>query len=194
MNGPGSNLVGGWHVMWGQPKGMDRLDVSLEGFWRSFGAVVFVVPSLVIAILLQRSTLAGSGEPVAQLAPADLSANAVGLLLDWITFPILFALLAKPLGVAAGYVPFIVARNWAAVSVAAIGTLLNAVGALPFAPVALTSALLVMALGLTLWFSYNVARTALRAPIGLAIPIVVLDFLLSFTIWSLVAPLAQGAA
>ncbi len=194
MNGLASNLIGGWQVMWGRPEGMDRLDISLEGFWRSFAAVLLVVPSLLIAIALQRIALAGSGEPLAPLGATILVANAVGLLLDWITFPILFALLARPLGVAAGYVPFIVARNWAAVSVAAIGTFLNAVGALPFAPVTLASALLAMTLGLTLWFSYNIARTALRAPVGLAIPIVVLDFLLSLTIWSLVAPGPQGGA
>ena len=178
--------------MWGRPEGLGRLDLSLEGFWRSFGAIGLIIPSVIVALLAQRAAVATTGEPLQPLSAAAVGANAAALLIDWLAFPALFALLAKPLGVATRYVPFIVARNWAAVSVAAIGTALNAVGTLSFMPIALTSALLVMAMAATIWFSFNIARTALAAPAGLAIPIVVIDFLLSLTIWSLVAPAAQS--
>ena len=38
------NLAGAWQVMLGRPEGLNRLDTSLEGFWRSFAAIVLVVP------------------------------------------------------------------------------------------------------------------------------------------------------
>ena len=38
------NLTGAWHLMLGRPEGLNRLDTSLEGFWRSFAAVILLVP------------------------------------------------------------------------------------------------------------------------------------------------------
>jgi hypothetical protein len=45
---------------------------------------------------------------------------------------------------------------------------------------------------MTLWFSFNIARIALQAPVGLALPVVILDLLLSLTIWFVVAPVQAG--
>ena len=59
----------------------------------------------------------------------------------------------------------------------------HVVGVVPsqFAPVLLFAAVVV-----ALHFSYMIARTALGVPMGLAIPIVILDLLISMTVWALV--------
>jgi hypothetical protein len=137
-----SNLSGAWEIMTGRPEGLARLDVSVEGFWRSFAAIVLIVPSVLIVMASQRASMAAAGEPLSPVTGAVLGFNALALALDWFTFPFLFGLLAKPLGVAGRYVPFIVARNWAAVLVAAIVGGLNSVSMVAFLPAAFASALL----------------------------------------------------
>jgi len=38
------SLAGAWQVMKGDPDGLDRMDNSVEGFWRSFGVFFLIVP------------------------------------------------------------------------------------------------------------------------------------------------------
>ena len=49
------NLAGAWQVMLGRPDGLDRLDTSLEGFWRSFAAFALVVPFASVSLISERS-------------------------------------------------------------------------------------------------------------------------------------------
>lgn len=183
-----SNLLGAWEIMWGRPQGLDRLDLSVEGFWRSFAAILLVVPFVGLAMMTERALVAASGEAPPPFTTSVLGANALALLIDWLAFPLVFALLAKPLGMADRYVPFIVARNWASAPVAAIGASIGAIGLIGTPPPALLFILAVAAISLMLRFSYVVARTALAVAMSSALPIVIFDILLSLTIWSLVAP------
>ena len=38
------NLAGAWQVMLGRSQGLNRLDISLDGFWRSFAAITLLIP------------------------------------------------------------------------------------------------------------------------------------------------------
>src|SRR5690606_33630053 len=130
------NLAGAWLLMRGRPEGLNRLDLSLEGFWRSFAAIVLVAPAALLAALSQGwfADAAAAGAPPDPNLPLTLLALAV----DWTAFPLLFAVLARPLGLGARYVPFIAARNWAAVIVSAMVAVLHALhlaGVLPSQPV-----------------------------------------------------------
>jgi hypothetical protein len=49
-----------------------------------------------------------------------------------------------------------------------------------------------VAIAVSLRFAYVIARTTLVVSIGVALPIVVLDFLLSLTIWSAFERLIQA--
>ena len=57
------NLAGAFEVMLGRPDGLDRLDTSVDGFWRSFGAVVLVVPFAFLSLLSQQPLAAAAGAP-----------------------------------------------------------------------------------------------------------------------------------
>lgn len=177
------NLSGAWTVMRGRADGLALLDLSVEGFWRSFGAVVLLVPFTVLGMLSQERLVVSLGESAGPTASTPLLAAAVALTADWIAFPLVFAALAKPFGLASRYVPYIVARNWAAVIISGLVAILHALHLVGVFPAGLMPFALLAALAVALRFSYVVARIALGAPMGVALPFVLLDLLVSFAIW-----------
>jgi hypothetical protein len=161
---------------------MNRFDVSVEGFWRSFAAVILVAPSYVFAVLADRHMAAGDPLVVAETGTNLLVHNGIGLLLDWAALPLILALLARPLGIGRRYGAFVVTRNWCAVLAAipfgAIGLLL----VLGLLGDELASVLMFVALIVVLRYNYVIARRALDTTLGFAIGIVVLDFVVSLTL------------
>ena len=180
----GDNLSGAWAVMRGRPEGLARLDLSVEGFWRSFGAIVLVLPFAVLAWLSQSMFPPAPGESPAELTGAAITLQGIGLLVDWLAFPLVFAVLARPVGLSGRYVPFIVTRNWATVLISAGVAAVHALHLLGLLSSDLVPLLLLVAFGVNLRFAYVIARIALQAPISLALPIVVFDLVLSLTIWA----------
>jgi len=184
------NLSGAWQVMLGRAAGLNRLDVSLEGFWRSFAAVVLVAPFALLALISEQPLVAESEGAAATLTPGVLTVYVVALLVDWFAFPLAFALLARPLGLGSRYVPFIVARNWASVIIGAFVAAVHALHLLGVLPTAVISIGVLVVTVVALRFAYVIARTALAVSMALALPIVILDFLLSLIIWSIFDRLA----
>jgi hypothetical protein len=178
------NLAGAWQVMLGKPEGLNRLDTSLEGFWRSFAAVILVVPFGLLALYSQAPLVEEVGGTPLQLTGSRLVLEGIALLADWFAFPIVFALVAPPFGLGSRYVPFIVTRNWASVITGAMVGAVHALHLLGVLPTALVPYLILAAIAVALRFYYVIARTALAAPMGMALPIVMLDLLISLTIWS----------
>jgi hypothetical protein len=41
-------LTGAWRLMMGKPDGIRLLDISADGFWNSFFAIVISLPALVV--------------------------------------------------------------------------------------------------------------------------------------------------
>ncbi len=181
----GANLVGAFQVMLGRPEGLNRLDTSVDGFWGSFGAVFLVAPFALLSVVSQRPLAMAAGVPPPPLTGAELTLDGIALLVDWFAFPLLFAVLARPFGLGSHYVPFIVARNWASVIIVAMMGVLHAGHLLGFLPTAVMPYVLLVAIAVSLRFAYVIARTTLFVSMALALPIVILDLLLSLTIWSL---------
>jgi hypothetical protein len=185
-----ANLIGALEVMLGRPDGLKRVDASVEGFFRSFGAVLLLLPFGALSLISQ------------QKVAAELDAEALGdggfglamtaLLVDWFAFPVVFALLARPFGLSARYVPFIVTRNWAAVVIAAMVGVVHAGHLLGVVPSSMLRFALLVAIAVALRFSYVIARTALAIPGWMALAVVAMDFLLSLTIWSAFERLVQA--
>jgi hypothetical protein len=176
------SLSAAWDLFLDRPGAMRGFDVSVDGFWRSFAAVVLVAPSYAFAVLAERQMVALDPTAPVQGGFSFLVQNVLGLGIDWVTLPVLLALLARPLGIARHYPEFVVARNWGAV-----------IAALPFGAIGLlivlgilggelANLLMLAALFVVLRYTYLIARRALDAGLGLAIGIVVLDFVLSLAI------------
>ena len=183
LNDIRDNLAGAFQIMLGRPEGLARLDVSLEGFWRSFAAFILVLPFALLALISQSRLAALNAESPAA-AGHSLGVEMAILLADWLAFPLLFALIARPLGLGPRYVPFIVARNWATVVIGAMMAAVHAAFLLGILPGQVAIYVLIAFIAVALRFSYVIARIALDVSMRTALPIVVADFLLSLTIWS----------
>ncbi|GAB5374324.1 MAG: hypothetical protein AcusKO_07860 [Acuticoccus sp.] len=171
------SLRGAAALFLGRSEGLVALDRSLSGFWRSFLAVLLVLPLDAITLLAIARTgrsEAGVGTLFMQHLPA--------VLIDWVAFPVLMALLARPLGVGRNYASYVVARNWCApiaMAVLTIPYLLSGAGWVPQEGAAL---LMLIATLVVLRYHYVIVRVALQTPVGTSIGIVVADLLLSLVI------------
>lgn len=177
------SLAGAWEMFLDRPGAMRFFDVSVDGFWRSFAAIVLVVPSYAFAVLAD-ARMTAAADPSAPLGSGTglLVHNGLGLALDWVALPLILALLARPLGITRHYPEFVVARNWCAV-LAAVP--FGVIGLLVVAGVLGTdigSFLMLAALIAVLRYNYVIARRALEASVGFALGIVVLDFAVSLTL------------
>ncbi|AXS42379.1 hypothetical protein D1F64_02395 [Breoghania sp. L-A4] len=178
------SLAASWDLFKGRPHAMRGFDVSIEGFWRSFGVIVLLIVPYAVTVIAEQRIIA---EEVILLEGtfserAYVLAKAIGFVLDWICYPVIMALLARPLAISHRYVGYIVARNWTS----AIAILPYMVPALLYnfgmINAGLTMVLTLIAVGFVLRYRYVVARAALNATVSLAIGLVVLDTLLSFLI------------
>jgi hypothetical protein len=177
------SLEGAWRLFLNRPEAMLLFDLSIEGFWRSFQAIVLIAPIYALTVIADEQHLLNDSIAETGFSEAAfLFGRAVALLLDWVTFPILLALVARRLGIARSYPAYIVARNWSGVIASApfgaialltlIGLVSNEFGAL----------LSLVAIGVALRYNYVVARTALAAGFGFAVAIVAADFIVSLLI------------
>lgn len=178
------NLAGAWQVMLGRPEGLNRLDTSIEGFWRSFAAVVLLLPFALVGLVSQGPIAAEGGAPPVPVTGGGLLLSCVALLVDWVSFPAVFALIARPFGLASRYVPFIVTRNWASVIIVAVVGIVHVLHIAGAVPTAVMPYVLLVATVVALRFFYVIARTTLAVSFGMALPIVLLDLLISLTVWS----------
>lgn len=108
-----------------------------------------------------------------------------GLLLlaaDWVAFPIVLALIARPLGVTATYVSYVVTRNWAAPLAAAIMALPLVLAGAGWTGDGLTAILSLLALALVLRFHYLILRFALDVAPGPAFGLLSADLMLSLAL------------
>ncbi len=187
-----ANLSGAWDVMTGRTEGLRKLDLTIDGFWASFGAVVLILPVALIALASERVALQVTGGDVAALTGGYVVLRLIAVIVDWLAFPAILALLSRPMGIAARFVPYIVARNWAAVLVAAMFAVPHLFHALGVLPTGMLPFALLLLFGIAVWFSYVIVRTAMQVPPVLAIPIVVLEILSGFLIETGFSRLAGG--
>ncbi|WP_353643371.1 transporter [Mesorhizobium sp. WSM2239] len=103
-------LTGAWRLMTGKPDGLLLLDISADGFWNSFFAIVVALPALFVGWIGVANEIAdepltgGRLSILLRLAAIDLSA--------WI-LPLIALAIAAPLaGIGARFVHYVVASNW----------------------------------------------------------------------------------
>jgi hypothetical protein len=183
------SLQGAWLLFFDRANAIRLFDASYGGFWRSFQAIVLVAPAYELTVLADRRALLAAAGDGTFNEVAYVAARWLMFAFDWITLPLLLAALAGFLDIRRGYPAYVVARNWTSV-----------LAVLPFGAVALVdlTGLLspealflpsLLALAIALRFSYVAARQALGVDIDVAIGFVVLDFLVSLTLTTVIARL-----
>lgn len=177
------SLIGAWRLFLDRPDAMRYFNVSVDGFWRSFAAIILVVPAYALFAGVEQVEILN--EPVVDPAfsgPAFVANKALTLVLDWITLPILLAVFAAPLGVGRTYAAYVVARNWCVVLATApfgIIALLSLIGFLGIGPANLLALVISV---VVIYYNYMIARRALVAGTGLAIGVVVADLAFSLIV------------
>lgn len=107
-------LLGAWRMMLGRADGLDLLDISSDGFWNSFYAIVLAAPVFMVGWVgyanecaVPTDGLAWRIGIVARLALADLAV--------WLVPIAGLAAVAGPIGLGDRFVHYVVASNWGSV-------------------------------------------------------------------------------
>lgn len=104
-------LSGVWRMMTGRADGLQLLDLSVDGFWNSFFAIVVALPALIVGWVGVANDLAGDlavelrFSLLLRLFLADIGA--------WVLPLAVLAVAARPAGIAHRFVHYVVASNWA---------------------------------------------------------------------------------
>jgi hypothetical protein len=162
------NLRGVWHVMQGRRAGLEMLDVSSEGVWRSFQAMLVALPFLWATWI---SALRGI-EPNSTLTPVSIMLRlAFADAVSWLLPIALFALLARPAKLTHRAAHFIVTNNWSSVIFIAATALTVPFDILgpDFDSLAALVSAMVLVISLVMYF--RMLHVTLDAPYEVSIPV-----------------------
>lgn len=104
-------FAGVWQMMMGRAEGLKKLDLSVDGFWNSFFAIIVALPALTVGWVAvandvpEAVTFGMRFSVVMRLFVADIGA--------WLVPLGLLGLAARPAGIANRFVHYVVASNWA---------------------------------------------------------------------------------
>ena len=182
------SLTGAWLLMKGKEAGMRAFDVSIDGFWRSFGAILLMLPLYLPTLLAQRAVSIEMLPVTAADFPDGLFflVSALGIAIDWIAFPLVAAAIAGPLGFSHRYIPLIVARNWTSVLALVPYALPQILYALGIASGQMMMLLTLIAVGIVLRYRYVVTKAALGGQTSVIVGLVALDFVLGLFLSELI--------
>ncbi|MEI9406484.1 transporter [Mesorhizobium argentiipisi] len=111
-----SSLAGAWRLMFGKADGLRLLDLSADGFWNSFFAIVVAAPALIVGWvgianeIGDPEAFAGRLGMLIRLATVDLG--------SWVLPLVALALVAPRAGIGGRFVHYVVASNWASAIIA----------------------------------------------------------------------------
>ena len=104
-------LYGSWRMMTGRRDGIRLLDLSVDGFWNSFFAIVVALPVLLVSWVPLANELAGPDTSLGirlgyllRIAVVDIAA--------WILPLVILGAVAGHAGIRDRFVPYVVATNW----------------------------------------------------------------------------------
>ncbi|CDX16186.1 conserved membrane hypothetical protein [Mesorhizobium sp. ORS 3324] len=111
-----ASLTGAWRLMFGKADGLRMLDLSADGFWNSFFAIVVAAPALIVGWvgianeIGDPNAFAGRLSMLLRLATVDIG--------SWVLPLIVLALVAPRVGIGGRFVHYVVASNWASAIIA----------------------------------------------------------------------------
>ena len=158
-------------------------DLTAEGFFRSFAAMLIVLPlniifDLFVTNVATRKVIAEGGTVKGAYDLSDAVFSTVVMCAEWLIFPVVMIFVLRFVGLAHRYSALIIAHNWATVVIALVNIPAFALGSMGVFSPDLTYDVYFIVLGLTLYYRFYVAQTALDAGLGIAGAVTFLDFLL----------------
>ncbi|BCP56200.1 membrane protein [Kaistia sp. 32K] len=172
-------LLGALEFFLGRREGLRRFDFSLDGFWRSFSAILYVLPFFAINIAVEHRLRAPD---VMVTGPSDglfVLSRLLDLGLDWVMMPLLLAAFAKNLGITRTYASYIVVRNWASVVMSAPQALIALLTGLGLIPLEFAAVLSLAVVGVMLRYHYQIVGATLGGSVAFRAGLVGADLALS---------------
>jgi len=167
------SIYGVWRLALLDASGFAWLNVSIDGFWRSFFAAILVAPLYVLIQIIGASP---------DVAADDLGwvvlVKGVGYALSWIAFPVVMLFLSRMFALADFYVGYIIAVNWSSTIQMLAFFVVVAVTAGGVVPAGLGALLITLVTAALLFYQWFIARVALRVGALTATGLVVIDVLL----------------
>ncbi len=167
-------------IVSGDAQSIDRLNLTEEGFWHSFVAIILILPIYLFA----------AGVAVEQVGGEDASPSAIGLtislVIQWTIWPIVVAVVARQMQWGANYLRYIVAYNWTSVWVMLVLLPPVVLFKLGVTNESITNLFVLATFAATLWMRWFVARHGLKVSGEIAVLLVVADLVLSTGIDALV--------
>ena len=111
-----ASLAGAWRLMFGKADGLRMLDLSADGFWNSFFAIIVAAPALIVGWVGianevgDPNAFAGRLGMLIRLATVDIG--------SWVLPLVALALIAPRAGIGGRFVHYVVASNWASAIIA----------------------------------------------------------------------------
>lgn len=185
------SIRGAWRLFLGDASGIEAFDTSIDGFWRSFAVIILLIPAVVILMAAERMDILGAGIYAPENFPQGvfIASRVIGTAIDWVSFPLVLALLAKPLGLSARYVPLVVALNWTSIISVLPATIPALLLTLGFVDMDSAIIMAMVGLGIAIRYQYIVTRAATGASISFSIGLVVLSYVISIGMDQLIASL-----
>ncbi|MBI4184619.1 MAG: hypothetical protein HY521_11550 [Proteobacteria bacterium] len=177
-----SAIFGAWRLACRDAGGMAFFDASIEGFWKSFYAALFVAPGYLFLKLLALSG-AGPDFPLARF----LALQSIAYVTGWVAFPLAMNYVADALQRRGRYLAFIVAFNWSNVLQMALLVLIAVMTAAGVLPGGLGMFATLIATFAIIYYEWFIARTALDLNGGQAGIVVAVDILLGILINAIAA-------
>lgn len=161
-----------------------KFDLTTDGFYRSFAAMLIVLPLNVITDVMSNhlaiAKSARQGKPAVEAAYGltDALFSTVELSVQWLLFPVAMIFLLRYLDLGQRYATLIIAHNWSTVVI----WLLHLPTFLLYAAGIISSSLAfdlgLITFGFTLYYRFYIVQTALGTTWLLAAGIAMIDLLL----------------
>ncbi len=178
-------LIGSFLLAKRDLEGFNYFDHSIGGFWRSFAAIILIAPVFFVSSFAERQMSADIGGEVAAVAvhaASNTSGYLLGLVLQWIGYPVALVFVTRLFGLSHRYASYIIVYNWSSVLVSYglfLPVLLYLLGAASASTAAVLNLVLLMPAVYYRWF---IARESLETTPALATSLVALDFVLSMVL------------
>ena len=175
------SVYGAWRLALLDTGGMTYFDLSIGGFWRSFGAAFVTLPLYIYFVAV---TFEGTEATMTAFVLVKALAYAVG----WIAFPVVMIGLAPLLGLSARYIDFIVVTNWGSVLRSVVFVPINTLAGFGDAATGFGAMLYFVTMAAALAYQWYITRTSLQTNGITASGLVIVDLLLGFLVVILFRP------
>ena len=177
------SLRGSWHLMTRGAEALPELDLSRDGFWRSFLAFALMLPATV-AILAAVRLVAGLPNSAGLFAAPALALSVIAALaLTILAVPVLLIALRPELAQTPRFTSFVIAWNWAGIVSASLMAVPAAIFAIGWAPPKLAIVQSLFFVAIVLRLRYCVARAVFgQVARGIALPLVIASLVLDYSV------------